>query len=107
MLAIVSLMISLFFSMHAYNFVRMRKVKEKAETLGAGGMGSSVGAFASIFGAATCPMCVASLFGFMGSSAVGFLLRYQWWVFASSLFLMLTSLYFVSAKVNSVCKKCV
>jgi len=106
MLTALSFLISLFFLMHTYNFVRARKAKEKAGVLGAGSVGSSAGALASVFGAATCPMCVASLFSFLGLGAVGFLLNYQWYVFAVAFVLMLASLYFVSRKVNSVCDKC-
>jgi len=52
------------------------------------------------------PMCVDSLFSFLGFGAVGFLPNYQWYVFAVAFVLMLASLYFVSRKVNSVCDKC-
>ena len=106
MLAVVSFLISLFFLMHAYNFASARKAREKAGVVGVGSVGGSAGALASVFGAATCPMCVASLFSFLGFGAVGFLLNYQWWVFAVAFVLMLASLYFVSRKVNSVCEKC-
>jgi len=107
MLTFVSFLISLFFLMHAYNFVRARKAREKASVLGVGGVGGSAGALASVFGAAICPMCVASLFSFLGFGAVGFLLNYQWWVFVAAFILMLASLYFVSRKVNGFCKKCI
>lgn len=106
MLAAVSFLISLSFLMHAYNFARARKAKERAGSLGVGSVGSSAGALASVFGAVTCPMCVASLFSFLGFGAVGFLLSYQWYVFAAAFVLMFASLYFVSRKVNSVCNKC-
>lgn len=107
MLTTLSFLISLSFLMHAYNFVRARKAKEKARMLGVGGVGSSAGALASVFGAATCPMCVASLFSFLGFGAVGFLLNYQWWVFVAAFILMLASLYFASRKVNGICEKCI
>ena len=107
MLTAVSFLISLFFLMYAYNFARARKAKEKARALGVGSVGSSAGVLASVFGAATCPMCVASLFSFLGFGAVGFLLNYQWWVFVAAFILMLASLYFVSRKVNGICEKCI
>lgn len=106
MLAAMSFLGSLFLLMHVYNFKRMRQAREKAGALSTGGIGGSAGALASVFGAATCPMCVASLFSFLGVGAVGFLLQYQWWVFAVALLFMLTSLYFVSRKVNGICEKC-
>lgn len=107
MLTIVSFLVSLFFLMHTYTFARAREAKEKARMLGIGSVGSSAGALASVFGAATCPMCVASLFGFLGFGTVGFLLNYQWWVFVAAFILMLASLYFVSRKVNGICEKCI
>ena len=107
MLTALSFFISLFFLMHAYNFARARKAKERARLLGVGSVGSSAGVLASVFGAATCPMCVASLFSFLGFGTVGFLLNYQWWVFVAAFIPMLASLYFVSRKVNSVCAKCI
>lgn len=106
MLISVSGLVSLFFLMHAYNFKRMREARAKAGLIGNSGIGGSAGALASVFGAATCPMCVASLFGFLGVGAVGFLLQYQWWVFAATFLLMLLSLYFASQKVNGICDKC-
>jgi len=106
MLTALSFFISLFFLMHTYNFVRTRKAKEKARMLGVGSVGSSAGALASVFGAATCPMCVASLFSFLGFGTVGFLLNYQWHIFAVAFVLMLASLYFVSRRVNGICEKC-
>lgn len=105
--AAMSFLTALFFLMHAYVFTRMRQTREKAGALSAGGVGGSAGALASVFGAATCPMCVASIFGFLGAGAVGFLVQYQWWVFTLASLLMLTSLYFVSKKVNGACKKCI
>lgn len=106
MLAAVSSLVSLFLLMHVYNFKRMRQARERAGVLGTGSIGGSAGVLASVFGAATCPMCVASLFSFLGVGAVGFLLQYQWWVFVVALLLMLASLYFVSRKVNGICEKC-
>lgn len=105
-LAVVSFLVSLILLMHAYNFKRMRQARERAGALGTSGIGGSAGALASVFGAVTCPVCVASLFSFLGVGAVGFLLQYQWWVFIAALLLMLISLYFVSRKVNGICEKC-
>jgi len=105
MLAILSSLISLFFLMHTHNFKKAREARVKAG-LNAG-IGGSAGALTSIFGAATCPMCVASLFSFLGFGTVGFLLNYQWWIFAVAFFLVLVSLYFVSRKVNGICEKCI
>lgn len=107
LLITISFLVSMFFLMHAYNFKRARDARIKTGLISNGGIGSAAGTFASIFGAATCPMCVASLFGFLGFGAVGFLIQYQWWVFLAAFFLMLASLYFVSRKVNCVCEKCI
>jgi hypothetical protein len=51
-------------------------------TFGSGLFGSVSGVFASVFGAATCPMCVAALFGFLGTAGVGVLVEYRQLIFA-------------------------
>ncbi len=105
-LTVLSFLISLFLLMQAFIFRRARQAREKARVLGVGSVGGSAGALASVFGAATCPMCVVALFSFLGFGTVGFLLNYHWWVFVGAFVLMLASLYFVSRKANSVCEKC-
>lgn len=105
-LAVIASLISLLLVMHAYNFKKVRELKAKAGIIGAGGVGGLAATAASIFGAASCPMCAMSLFGFLGFGAVVFLLQFQWWIFGSSLLLLLASLYFISRKVNNACGEC-
>jgi len=102
-LVILSLLGALFLLMNGYIY---KQSKERLGALTKGGMGSIAGTFASIFGAASCPMCVAVLFGFLGFGTVGFLVRHQWWVFFIALAFMLFSLYLTSRKVIGVCNNC-
>lgn len=106
MLTLLSTLASFFVLLHVYSFRQSRKAKTRLGALGGGGVGGSAGTLASVFGAATCPMCVASLFGFLGAGTVGFALRYQWWIFAVALLAMLLSLYSVSRRVTGICENC-
>ena len=95
---------SLFVLMNVYVY---KQAKEKRLSVVAkGGIGGAFGTLASVFGAASCPMCVAALFGFLGFGTVGVLVQYQLWVFLAALFFMLFSLHFTSRKVSGVCEKC-
>ena len=102
-LGLLALLGSLFILMTVYIY---RQSSERLSTLTKSGIGSISGTLASIFGVASCPMCVASLFGFLGLGTVGFLVRYQWWVFFIALAFMLFSLYFTSRKVIGICDNC-
>lgn len=97
---------SLFLLMNIYAYKQSKQNKAQLGVMAESGFGGVSATFASIFGAASCPMCVASLFGFLGFGAVGFLVRYQVWVFVASLFLMLIPLYLTSKKVVGICNKC-
>ena len=95
---------SIFVLMNIYVY---KQAKEKRLSVVAkGGIGGAFGTLASVFGAASCPMCVAALFGFLGFGTVGILVQYQLWVFLAALFFMLFSLHFISRKVSGVCEKC-
>ncbi len=106
-LAVLSLLAALFVLMNVYAYKRAQAAKERFGVVAKGGLGGALGAVASIFGAASCPMCVAALFSFLGFGTVGFLVQYQWWVFFAALGFMLLALYFTSRKVNGVCASCV
>ena len=106
MLVILATLGSLFVLMNVYTFRQVKESKERLRVVARGGVGSISGTFASIFGAASCPMCVASLFGFLGFGTVGFLIQNQGWVFFAASVLMLVSLYFASRKANDICEQC-
>jgi len=97
-LSLLALIGALFFLTHIYSFKKSRENRDAKGAL-SGGVGGVAGFSASIFGAASCPMCVASLFGFLGFGTVGFLVNNQWTVFAVSALLVVVSLYFVSKKI--------
>jgi|GEM_PF-1867099 len=104
-LSFLALVGSLFFLTQVYSFKKSRAQKKAGIAL-SGSVGGISGFFASIFGVASCPMCVASLFGFLGLGTVGFLVNYQWIIFAVSAFLVIVSLYFTARRVHTVCDSC-
>ena len=97
----LSLLIGLMITMQVYNYK-----KTKMLNAGKGIVGSSSGIIAGLFGTAGCSSCLASVFGFLGIGNILFLLEYQAYVVASSLALILGSLYFTSKKITcgSECK---
>ena len=105
-LGVLSVLAALFVLMNVYAYRRAKAAKERLGVIAKGGVGGVLGTLASIFGAATCPMCVGALFSFLGFGTVGFLVQYQWWVFFAALAFMLLALYFTSRKVNGVCASC-
>ena len=103
-LTALSILGSLFALMNVYVY---KHAKEKRlSVIAQGGVGGAFGTLASVFGAASCPMCVAALFGFLGFGTVGVLIQYQLWIFLAALLFMLFSLYFISRKVSGACEKC-
>ena len=103
-LVTLSILGSLFVLMNVYVY---KQTKEKRLSVVAqGGVGGAFGTLASVFGAASCPMCVAALFGFLGFGTVGVLIQYQLWIFLVALLFMLFSLYFISRQVNGSCEEC-
>jgi len=103
-LGLLAILVSLYIMMNIYLY---QKSKDKLKAVTSGGTGGVVGGFASIFGAASCPMCVASLFAFLGFGTVGFLVRYQWWIFGASVLFLLWLLSLTSKKVVGACKGCI
>jgi len=106
LLVLLATMGALLIAMNVYSYKKTKTTKERLGATSKGGIGGFLGAFASIFGSASCPMCVASLFGFLGLGAVGFLVQYQWWIFIGSALLVLVSLYFAARKVAGICDEC-
>ena len=92
--------------MNVYAYRRAKAAGDRLGVVAKSGIGGALGTLASVFGAASCPMCVASLFGFLGFGTVGFLARNQWWVFLAATGLMSVSLYFTSRKINGTCRAC-
>lgn len=71
---------------------------------------SEISGYFSVIGTslitATCPSCIAGILGFMGMGSILFLLKYKWLFFLLSLFIIYTSIYFLSRKYNNNCKSC-
>ena len=106
-LSILSLLAALFVLMNVYAYSKAQAANERFGVVAKGGLGGALSAVAAIFGTASCPMCVAAVFSFLGFGTVGLLAQYQWWVFFAALGFMLLALYFTSRKVNGVCGRCV
>ena len=104
-LGVLAVLATLLLLMNVYAY-RRAKARDRLGVVARGGVGGALGTLASVFGAASCPMCVASLFSFLGFGAVGFLARNQWWVFLAAIALLSVSLYFASRKVNGTCRAC-
>ncbi len=92
---------SLLLVMFFYLFRRAQVQKTK---LSAFGVVSGVPAF--LFGTKLCPMCIAAMFGFLGSGAVFSILQYRAWIFVASIAVLLLSIYSVSRKINKTCEYC-
>ncbi len=70
------------------------------------GVGTSSGIVASIFGAATCSLCVSALFGFLGANSVIFLVDHKNWVTFGSIGLLTAALFITAARFNTACEAC-
>jgi len=99
---ILSVLTGLLISMNIYTFKRKKAIRDVGKSAAAG----SYGIVASVFGTASCSMCVAAIFGFLGGGAVLFLIKFQWYVFALSSLLLLASLYYTSLHIQNECKTC-
>ncbi|MCH7529920.1 hypothetical protein IIB50_02270 [Patescibacteria group bacterium] len=105
-LTLLALLSSLFIIMKYFTYKQSKRESINLASVGRGGLGGTSVTAASIFGAASCPMCVASLFGFLGFGAVGLLVTYQWWIFAITLILFLVIIYYSSRQIIGKCEKC-
>lgn len=84
---------------------RMMK-KSAAGSAATGSVGLFSGILSSIFGTATCGMCVSALFGFLGAGTVISLVENRIYVVAGSIGLMLLSLHFSSKRLANTCESC-
>lgn len=71
-----------------------------------GGAGIFAGVAASIFATASCALCVGAVFSFLGFSTLLFLVESRWYIIASSLALLLISLYLSARRLNKGCEVC-
>ena len=106
LLITLSALTSLAAVMNFYILANKFTGRTSATLAGQTGIGGISGLIAAIFGTATCSLCVASLFGFLGVGAVFLLLKWQVAVTVVAIILLLISLYFASLKVLGICKNC-
>jgi len=105
-LIVLAPLIALMFTMQTYIFRKNREMKERLRSVGSGAVGGYSGILATVFGTAACSSCVAVLFGFLGTGAVFFIVKYRWPFVALAVGLLMFSLYFASQKVLHVCENC-
>lgn len=98
----LSALVGLMISMRVYDY----KTKKSFGKVGGGISGGFFGFIAGIFGTASCPLCVAALFGFLGTGTVLFLIDKQWYVTGISAIFLLLSIYFTSLSIEKKCEKC-
>lgn len=80
------------------------KVMTGNATLGSTGLLSGV--VSSVFGTATCSLCVGALFGFLGANSVIFLVNNKTYVVLGSLALLGLSIFLSLKKLNNSCDVC-
>jgi hypothetical protein len=100
----LSFLVALMITMQVYVF--KQKKKNTMRETGKSVVGGYSGIVAGVFGTASCSSCVAAIFGFLGTGGVLFLVRYQGYVVAISLILVLLSLYLSSISLQKECKIC-
>ncbi|MBI2327894.1 hypothetical protein HYU92_06265 [Candidatus Curtissbacteria bacterium] len=105
LLLTLSVLTGLAATFHIYLIKNQNKVKLQSL---AGQTGTSLlsGLIASVFATASCSACVASIFGFLGFTAVLFLLKFRLYIVSLAILLNIVSLYHLSKKVLGVCQTC-
>lgn len=108
-LASISILNALFITIEIYIFNLKhltRKLTGAGARLVSGGVGTSSGVLASIFGTATCGLCVSALFSFLGANTIVYLVEKRGYIVAGSLFLLVLSLYLSSKRFSQTCDEC-
>lgn len=80
--------------------------KSDLKLTGQTGVSIISGLIASIFGTATCAVCVSTLFGFLGFGTVLLLLKFRIYLVSAAIILTIISLHFLAKKVLGVCEAC-
>ena len=107
-LAVISGLNSLFLVMQFYinQFNKLWRQVAPRTGIASGVIGTSSGIFASIFGTASCALCVSAIFGFLGVNTILFLVNYKDVVALSAVALLLIILITTSQRLNTVCREC-
>ncbi|MEK7659246.1 MAG: hypothetical protein AAB338_01150 [Patescibacteria group bacterium] len=87
-------------------FRQRRSTKAMAGNTALGSAGFLSGIVSSVFGTATCSLCVAALFGFLGANSVIFLVNNKIYVVFGSLALLGLSTFLSLKKLNNSCDVC-
>ena len=106
LLASLSLITSLNLTFHLYLFKKKKQDFSVAKGTSDSALGFFSGLIATVFGTATCGLCVATIFGYFGFATVLFLLKWRLYIVALAVLLSLISLYFLSRKISTPCAVC-
>jgi hypothetical protein len=104
LLGTLSLLTSLSGVINIFAFNQKKSLRVGLRIVGHGGFGGISAVFASIFGTASCGICIGALFSFLGVGGIFFLLDYRIHITVASIILMLLSIHFSSQKVLGVCR---
>lgn len=105
-LGIISFLSSLTIAMQIKTFRQKVSSKIIVSDSALGGIGLFSGIISSIFGTATCSLCVGALFGFLGANSVILLVNNKGYVVLGSLVLLGLSIYLSSKRLNNTCDAC-
>ena len=103
-LGTIAIIASLIIVMQIFSFRLTGKVGAGQSAFS--GIGFLSAMTSAIFSSATCGLCVAAVFGFLGAGGVIFLVDNRMYVIIGSIILLALSLYFSSKKVNNDCDAC-
>lgn len=87
-------------------FKQRRSTETMAGNTALGSAGFLSGIVSSVFGAATCSLCVGALFGFLGANSVIFLVNNKTYVVFGSFVLLGLSIFLSLKKLNNSCDIC-
>jgi hypothetical protein len=94
----LSLLVGLMIAMQIYG----HKLRTSLRGSGRGVVASSSGILAGIFGTAGCSSCIATVFSFLGTGSVLFLIANQWYIVGISSLIVLLSIYFTSVNIRRI-----
>lgn len=106
LLILLSLLTGLTTTFHTYIWKRLRHRYAGVKIASDSALSIFSGLVASVFGTATCGVCVATFFGFFGFGTVLFLLKWRLQIVAVAIFLSLISIYYLSRKITTDCPTC-
>lgn len=105
-LGIASFLSAFIITIQVKIFRQRRLTKAMAGNTALGSAGLLSGVVSSVFGTATCSLCVAALFGFLGANSVIFLVNNKTYVVLGSLALLGLSIFLSLKKLNNTCDIC-